>query len=77
MNWLLKRCPREASGEVLIELGMTKRVLAAELGTSSESLSRTFARLRAEKLLEVKGSALRVRSVDTLRMRFRRLLGEG
>ena len=77
INWLLKRCPRQSRGDVVIELVMTKRVLAAELGTSSESLSRTFARLRQEKLLEVKGNTLRVRDVDTLRERFRRLLGEG
>jgi CRP/FNR family transcriptional regulator len=77
INWLVKRCPRDAHGEVAIELGMTKRVLAAELGTSSETLSRTFARLRSEKLLEVKGSRLRVRDAAALRTRFGRLLGEG
>jgi CRP/FNR family transcriptional regulator, dissimilatory nitrate respiration regulator len=76
INWLLKRCPREAVGAVEVELGMTKRVLAAELGTSSETLSRTFARLRAEKLLEVKGSTLRVHDVARLHERFRGLLGE-
>ena len=77
INWLLKRCPRDRPGDVAIELGMTKRVLAAELGTSSETLSRTFARLRAEELLEVKGNRLRVRDATALRARFRRLLGEG
>ena len=56
---------------------MTKRVLAAELGTSSETLSRTFARLREEKLLEVKGNTLRVPDLPALQSRFRRLLGEG
>jgi CRP/FNR family transcriptional regulator, dissimilatory nitrate respiration regulator len=76
INWLLKRSPRDADGEATIELGMTKRVLAAELGTSSETLSRTFARLRAEKLLEVKGSRLLVSDLAALRDRFRRLLGE-
>lgn len=77
INWLLKRCPRDAVAESQIELGMTKRVLAAELGTSSETLSRTFARLRAENLLEVKGNALHVLNVPALHSRFRRLLGEG
>lgn len=76
INWLLKRCPNAATGEVSIELTMTKRVLAAELGTSSESLSRTFARLRGEKLLDVKGNTLRVRDAAGLLARFRRLLGE-
>ena len=77
INWLVKRCPRQARGEVTIELGMTKRVLAAELGTSSETLSRTFARLRAAELLAVAGNSLRVRDVAALEQRFRQLLGEG
>jgi CRP/FNR family transcriptional regulator, dissimilatory nitrate respiration regulator len=76
LNWLLKRCPRGATGVVEIELGSTKRVLAAELGTSSETLSRTFARLRAEGLLDVKGNKLRVRNVAAIEFRFRTLLGE-
>ena len=74
INWLLKRCPRERHREVAIELGMTKRVLAAELGTSSESLSRTFARLKELKLLEVKGGELRILNVAALRARFSHLL---
>ncbi len=76
IHWLLKRCPPEASGEVAVELGRTKRVLAAELGTSSETLSRTFARLRAAKLLAVDGALLRVRDATALRARFHHLLGE-
>lgn len=76
INWLLQRCPRGSSLEVTIKLQGTKRALAAELGTSSESLSRTFARLREDKLLVVKGNALQVLDPDVLRARFRRLLGE-
>ena len=76
IHWLLKRCPAATVGDARVELGMTKRVLAAELGTSSETLSRTFARLRAENLLEVTGNTLRVLDVAALQSRFRRLLGE-
>ena len=76
LNWLVKRCPRNASGAANIDLGMTKRVLAAQLATSSETLSRTFAKLRDEELLEVKGAAVRVPNVSTLEARFRKLLGE-
>jgi CRP/FNR family transcriptional regulator, dissimilatory nitrate respiration regulator len=75
IHWLLQRCP--AGAETVIKLDRTKRVLAAELGTSSETLSRTFARLRDERLLEVKGTVLRLRDVEALRARFRRLMGEG
>jgi CRP-like cAMP-binding protein len=77
LNWLVKRCPRGASGPVSIELGSTKRVLAAELATSSETLSRTFAKLRDEKLIEVRGATVHVNSIATLEAHFRRLLGEG
>ncbi len=76
LNWLIKRLPRAAESEAVIELQLTKRVIAAELGTSSETLSRTFARLRDDGLLEVDGKHLRIPSADGLRERFRRLLGE-
>lgn len=75
LNWLLKRAPG-GPGPAAIELGTTKRVLAAELGTSSETLSRTFARLRDDGLLAVGGKELRIADSDALRARFRRLLGE-
>lgn len=76
INWLLKRCQDKIHGEVSIELVLTKKVLAAELGTGSETLSRTFARLRAAGLLTVTGNTLRVRDVAALRTRLSRLLGE-
>jgi CRP/FNR family transcriptional regulator len=74
LNWLVKRIPRGARGAVEIPLGSTKRVLAAELATSSETLSRTFAKLRDEKILDVRGATLRVRDIAALEARFRRLL---
>ncbi len=77
LNWLVKRIPRGATGAAEIALGSTKRVLAAELATSSETLSRTFAKLRDEKLIDVRGATVRVRDVAALQVRFRRLLGEG
>src|SRR5208283_796851 len=57
-NWLVKRCPNPpGEAPVKIELAMTKRLLAAELGTVSETFSRTLAKFRAQKLLAVKGKA--------------------
>lgn len=76
LNWLLKRCQPNAARPVEVELGMTKRVLAAQLGTTSETLSRTFAKLREEDYLDVRGSTVRVRDPVALNVRFRRLLGE-
>lgn len=76
LNWILKRCPKVATGAAEVELGTTKRVLAAELGTSSETLSRTFARLRDDGLLTVTGNRLAIAEVTALEARFRHLLGE-
>lgn len=56
-NWLLKRCPNpEDSKPVSIKLNSTKRVLAAELGTVSETLSRTFSKFREQNLISVAGN---------------------
>lgn len=76
LNWLVKQCPRHASSPVDIALGMTKRILAAQLATTSETLSRTFAKLREEGLLEMRGSTLHVPNPIAVDARFRRLLGE-
>ncbi len=76
-NWLIKRCPnRESDRPVEIDLGMTKRVLAAELGTVSETFSRTLAKFREQKLLEVKGKSVTVLSPARLYALLRRNLGE-
>lgn len=76
-NWLVKRCPNPASEmPVRIELSMTKRVLAAELGTVSETFSRTLAKFREQKLLTVKGKTVMVLSPARLSALLRRNLGE-
>jgi CRP-like cAMP-binding protein len=76
-NWLVKRCPnRQADKPVQIELRMTKRVLAAELGTVSETFSRTLAKFREQKLVAVKGRTVTVLSPKRLAELLRRNLGE-
>jgi CRP/FNR family transcriptional regulator, dissimilatory nitrate respiration regulator len=58
-NWLLQHCPNPESHEPFrIELPVTKRVLAAELGTASETFSRTLAKFRKQKLLSVSGKTV-------------------
>jgi CRP/FNR family transcriptional regulator, dissimilatory nitrate respiration regulator len=76
-NWLVKRCA-DPRGEkpVSIELKMTKRVLAAELGTVSETFSRTLAKFRVQKLVTVKGKTITVLSPAKLHALLRRNLGE-
>ena len=76
-NWLLKRCPDPASERaVMIDLEMTKRVLAAELGTVSETLSRTLAKFREQGLIDVKGKSVLVQSPARLAALLRKHLGE-
>ena len=76
-NWLVKRCPNPHDEKpATIELTMTKRILAAELGTVGETLSRTMAKLRAQKMVTVKGRTVTVLSPKRLKELLRRNLGE-
>jgi CRP/FNR family transcriptional regulator len=76
-NWLVKRCPNpEGRTPVTIELTVTKRVLAAELGTVSETFSRTLAKLREQKLLAVHAKTMTVLSPAALTALLRRNLGD-
>jgi CRP-like cAMP-binding protein len=76
-NWLVKRCADPQSEKpVSVELKMTKRVLAAELGTVSETFSRTLAKFREQKLVAVKGRTVTVLSPKRLAELLRRNLGE-
>jgi CRP/FNR family transcriptional regulator, dissimilatory nitrate respiration regulator len=75
-NWLIKRCPNPASTQPLpIQLPATKRVLAAELGTVSETFSRTLAKLRTQNLLTVRGRTITVLSPAALSALLHRNLG--
>jgi CRP/FNR family transcriptional regulator len=76
-NWLLKRCPRPIGDHAMeIELDRTKRVLAAEMGTTSETLSRTLAKFRDQRLLRVKGNTITLTKPRELQRLLRRNLGE-
>ena len=76
-NWLIKRCPHPESVEpVRIELRTTKRVLAAELGTVSETFSRTLAKFREQRIVVVEARQIIVTSPARLTDLLRRNLGE-
>jgi CRP/FNR family transcriptional regulator, dissimilatory nitrate respiration regulator len=76
-NWLVKRCQNpQGRAPVTIALTMTKRVLAAELGTVSETFSRTLAKFRKQKLIAVKGKTVTVLSPSKLNALLRHNLGE-
>lgn len=75
-NWLVKRCNNPDSEKpVSIELTVTKRVLAAELGTVSETFSRTLATFREQQLVSTNGRTLTVLSPARLTALLRRNLG--
>jgi len=74
LNWLVKHGRGTKTG--LIQLPGTKRVLAAELGTSSETLSRTLARLRDDRLITVAAKSIAVHDAARLEAMLRRNLGE-
>jgi CRP/FNR family transcriptional regulator len=75
-NWLIKRCPNpESDRPVRIELTLAKRVLAAELGTVSETFSRTLGTFREQKLITVKGRTVTILSPVKLNALLRRNLG--
>ena len=58
-NWLIQHCPNPDSDKPYsIQLPMSKNMLASELGTASETFSRTLAKLRDLKLLSVEGKAI-------------------
>ncbi|MBI2516245.1 MAG: Crp/Fnr family transcriptional regulator [Opitutae bacterium] len=78
LNWLVKHGRPAAAGSagMVIKLPGTKRVLAAELGTSSETLSRTLARLRDQQLITVAAKTITVHHPGTLAGMLRKNLGE-
>lgn len=54
VDWLLRHCPDpDSHAPQTVQVKETKRVLASELGTCSETLSRTLAMLRDRRLLSV------------------------
>lgn len=73
INWLVKNSDGRSA---TIPLPGTKRVMAAELGTSSETLSRTLGRLRDQHLISVAAKAITVRDLPALSAILRRNLGE-
>ncbi len=55
-NWLLDQSPAARLGcPAVFELPVTKKILAGQLGVTSETLSRTLARFRDEQLIKVDG----------------------
>ncbi len=76
-NWLLKRCPDVRSDKLVkIKLATTKRTLAAELGTVSETFSRTLAKFRDQNLIQVEKQMITVLSPARLSRLLQQNLGQ-
>ncbi len=60
-EWLLRQSPAAAAGcPAVVELAGSKRLLAGQLGTTSETLSRVFARLSKKGIIRVSGRCLTI-----------------
>lgn len=76
-SWLVKRCADPAATtSFTVELRSTKRVLAAELGTVGETLSRALAKFRDQGLIKVGSRSVVVLEPARLSALLRRYLGE-
>lgn len=76
-NWLIKRCPdSESTAPYTFILPVVKRVLAQEIGTVSETLSRTLAKLSTRDFLSVDGKQVTIHSPANLAELLREHLGE-
>jgi CRP/FNR family transcriptional regulator len=71
-EWLLRQSPGASVGcPAVIHLPVSKRVLAGQLGTSSETLSRLFARMSRKGILKVNGRRLTIVDGQALRAHVR------
>ena len=62
-SWLIAQCPDPRGDRPIhITLPATKHLLAAELGTVDETLSRELAKLRRQKLISIDGRSITVLS---------------
>jgi len=68
-NWLLRHCPGtgDAKSPPTVRLDTSKKVLAGQLGVSSETLSRAFAKFRERELVSVDGAEITLLDCKGLR----------
>jgi len=67
-EWLLRQSPAAAAGcPAVFDLPVAKKVIASQIGVTSETLSRTFARLRKAGVIRVCGARIHV--LDGARLR--------
>lgn len=72
VNWFLQQHRQRglpAEGEPVLELPLGKALLASQLGVTPETLSRVFAHLRRDGVVDVAGREVRYLSLAALRKR--------
>jgi CRP/FNR family transcriptional regulator len=71
LHWLLQRAGNGTTTDpVAFDLGIPKSVLASELGTRQETLSRLFATLRRKNIVKVKGKTITIADPAALKTLF-------
>ncbi len=64
-NWLARNAIHEGE-QSIVDLPMSKKLLASQLGVTSETLSRAFSRFRREDILNVDGRHITIKDTDAL-----------
>lgn len=70
IHWLLRQVetlPTEDGARPTLTLPLAKNLLASQLGITSETLSRVFARLRSEGFIEIEGKQIQFLDLSSLR----------
>lgn len=65
-QWLLRNASAQASRPPVVELPLTKRLLASQLGLTPETFSRVLARWRQDGVVTVEGRRITLRQADVL-----------
>jgi CRP/FNR family transcriptional regulator len=77
LSWLLKHCPRpHSSHPFVVELESPKRLVAAELNITSETLSRMLRRFREKQLIRTTPKGILVLDPQRTELAMHQLLGE-
>lgn len=65
-NWLARNIANSDDAPSIVDLPMSKKLLASQLGVTSETLSRAFARFRNEGIIEVDGRHITIKDPAAL-----------